>query len=74
MIGRHANYSTRRIGKSTSGSMTKTSQYLITARYIEGLRDMAKSERVVFMPVRTSRVLGSAGAIKELLSRIGERT
>ncbi|MGI8917024.1 MAG: SPFH domain-containing protein [Pyrinomonadaceae bacterium] len=51
-------------------------QYLITARYIEGLKDMAKSDnaRVVFMPVQTSRVLGSAGAIKELLSRIGERT
>jgi len=50
--------------------------YLITARYIEGLRDMARSEnaRVIFIPSRTSSVLGSAGVIKEMLSRVGKRT
>lgn len=48
---------------------------MITSRYIEGLRDMARSEnaKVIFMPAQTSRVLGSAGAIKEMLSRIGEK-
>ena len=51
-------------------------QYLITTRYIEGLKDMAKSDnaRVIFMPVQTSRVLGAVGAIRELFMRIGERT
>jgi len=50
--------------------------YLITSRYIEGLRDMAKSEnaKVIFMPVHTSRVLGGAGVIKEILSRLGDKS
>ncbi len=54
--------------------LNNPAHYLITARYIEGLKDMAKSDsaRVVFMPVQTSRVLGNAGAIKEIFSRIRE--
>lgn len=50
--------------------------YLITTRYIEGLKDMARSEnaKVIFMPAQSSRVLGSAGVIKEILSRIKEKT
>ena len=50
-------------------------QYLITARYIEGLKDMAKSEnaRVVFMPAQTSRILGGVGAIREMLAGIGKK-
>jgi regulator of protease activity HflC (stomatin/prohibitin superfamily) len=66
---------------TTSASPAKAelnnpAQYLITARYIEGLKDMAKSEnsRVIFMPAQSSRVLGSVLAIKEILSRIGDRT
>ncbi len=60
----------------TAPDLNNPAQYLITARYIEGLRDMAKSEnaRVVFMPAQTSRVLGAVGAIRELFTRIGEKT
>ena len=60
----------------TTADFNTPAQYLITARYIEGLKDMAKSEnaRVIFMPVQSSRVLGSAGAINEILSRLGDTT
>jgi regulator of protease activity HflC (stomatin/prohibitin superfamily) len=49
-------------------------QYLITARYIESLRDMARSSnaKVIFMPVETSTMLSSIGAFKELFSETGE--
>ena len=60
----------------TASDLNNPAQYLITARYIEGLKDMAKSDnaRVVFMPVQTSRVLGSTGAIREILSGIEGKT
>lgn len=60
----------------TAPDLRNPAQYLITARYIEGLKDMAKSEnaKVVFMPVQTSRVLGSPGAIREMLARIEKKT
>ncbi len=50
-------------------------QYLITARYIEGLRDMTRTNnaKVIFMPVETSSVLSSVGALKEVFSETGER-
>jgi regulator of protease activity HflC (stomatin/prohibitin superfamily) len=56
--------------------LNNPAQYLITASYIEGLKDMAKSDnaRVVFMPVQTSRVLGSADAIREMLARMEKKT
>jgi regulator of protease activity HflC (stomatin/prohibitin superfamily) len=56
--------------------LNNPAQYLITARYIEGLKDMAKSEnaRVIFIPGQSSRVLGSAGAIREILSGIQGKT
>ncbi len=46
-------------------------QYLITTRYIESLRDMTRSNnsKVIFMPVETSAMLSSVGAIKEVLSQ-----
>ena len=49
-------------------------QYLITTRYIESLRDMTRSNnsKVIFMPVETSAMLSSVGAIKEVLSQTGE--
>ena len=49
-------------------------QYLITMRYIESLRDMTKTNnsKVIFMPVETSAMLSSVGAIKEVLSQTGE--
>lgn len=48
--------------------------YLITTRYIESLRDMTRSNnsKVIFMPVETSSMLSSIGAIKEVLSQTGE--
>lgn len=51
------------------GSADKTTQYLITSRYIESLRDMTRTtnSKVVFMPVETSTLLSSVGTIKEML-------
>src|ERR687884_1675635 len=50
-------------------------EYLITTRYIESLRDMTKgnNSKVIFMPVETSSMLSSVGAIKEMLSETGEK-
>lgn len=50
-------------------------QYLITRSYIESLRDMTRSNnaKVIFMPVETSSMLSSVGAIKEMLSETGSR-
>src|SRR5438067_7058748 len=50
-------------------------QYLITQRYIESLRDMTKSNnaKVIFMPVETSTMLSSIGAIKEIISETGSK-
>src|SRR6188474_3266406 len=50
--------------------------YLITVRYIESLRDMTKTNnsKVIFMPVETSAMLSSIGAIKEVLSQTGEKS
>ncbi len=49
-------------------------QYLITQRYIESLKEMSKgnNSKVIFMPVETSTMLSSVGAIKEVLARVGE--
>lgn len=49
-------------------------QYLITKSYIESLRDMTKTNnsKVIFMPVETSSMLSSIGAIKEMLAETGE--
>src|SRR5918994_3386496 len=51
-------------------------QYLITTRYIDSLRDMTRTSnsKVIFMPVETSAMLSSVGAIKEVLSQTGEST
>ena len=50
-------------------------QYLITQRYIESLKEMSRGQnsKVVFMPVETSAMLSSIGAIKEMLAETGER-
>src|SRR5256885_5606130 len=50
-------------------------EYLITTRYIESLRDMTKSNnaKVIFMPVETSTMLSSIGAIKEIISETGSK-
>jgi regulator of protease activity HflC (stomatin/prohibitin superfamily) len=51
-------------------------QYLITRSYIESLRDMTRTNnsKVIFMPVETSTLLSSLGAIKEVLSQTGEQS
>lgn len=58
----------------TIGNPADTAQYLITARYIESLRDMSRSNnsKVVFMPVETSSMLSSIGAFKEVFAETGE--
>src|SRR5437016_842898 len=50
-------------------------QYLITTRYIESLRDMSlgQNSKVVFMPVETSAMLSSIGAVKEMFAETGEK-
>lgn len=60
----------------TIGSPEQTAQYLITARYIESLRDMARTQnsKVVFMPVETSSMLSAVGALKEVFAETGEKT
>ncbi len=59
----------------TIGNAEQTTQYLITARYIESLRDMSRSQnsKVIFMPVETSSMLSSIGAFKEVFSETGEK-
>src|SRR3954470_6709449 len=51
-------------------------QYLITARYIESLRDMTRSNnsKVIFMPVETSKVLSTVGALKEVFAATGDNS
>ena len=51
-------------------------QYLIQTRYIESLRDMTRTNnsKVIFMPVETSALLSSVGAIKEVLGQTGEQS
>jgi len=51
-------------------------QYLITTRYIDSLRDMTRTNnsKVIFMPIETSAMLSSLGAIKEVLSQTGEKS
>ncbi|MDQ6787429.1 MAG: SPFH/Band 7/PHB domain protein [Acidobacteriota bacterium] len=57
------------------GSPEQTAQYLITSRYIESLRDMTKTNnsKVIFMPMETSSMLSSIGAIREVFAETGEK-
>jgi regulator of protease activity HflC (stomatin/prohibitin superfamily) len=57
------------------GSAEQTTQYLITSRYIESLRDMTRTQnaKVIFMPTETSTLLSSIGAIKEVFAETGEK-
>lgn len=50
-------------------------QYLITQRYIESLKEMSRgnNSKVVFMPVETSAMLSSIGAVKEMFAEVGEK-
>ena len=55
------------------GDTSQTTNYLITSRYIESLRDMTRSQnsKVIFMPTETSNVLSTVGSIKEMLAATG---
>jgi regulator of protease activity HflC (stomatin/prohibitin superfamily) len=57
------------------GNREQTTQYLITARYIESLRDMTRTNnaKVIFMPMETSNMLSAIGAMKEVFSETGEK-
>lgn len=57
------------------GDRGQTAQYLITARYVDSMRDMARTQnsKVIFMPTETSGVLASVGAFKEVFSETGEK-
>ncbi len=48
-------------------------QYLITARYIESLKEMTRgnNSKVIFMPVETASMLSSIGAVKEMFTETG---
>jgi regulator of protease activity HflC (stomatin/prohibitin superfamily) len=58
------------------GDRGATAQYLITARYVDSMRDMARTQnsKVIFMPTETSGVLASVGAFKEVFSETGEKS
>lgn len=57
------------------GSPDQTAQYLITQRYIESLQNMTRTQnsKVIFMPMETSTMLSSIGAIKEVFAETGEK-
>jgi regulator of protease activity HflC (stomatin/prohibitin superfamily) len=57
------------------GDRGQTAQYLITARYVDSMRDMARTQnaKVIFMPTETSAVLSSVGAFKEVFAETGEK-
>jgi regulator of protease activity HflC (stomatin/prohibitin superfamily) len=50
-------------------------QYLITSRYIESLKEMTRTSnsKVIFMPMETSALLSSVGAIKEVFAETGDK-
>jgi regulator of protease activity HflC (stomatin/prohibitin superfamily) len=56
------------------GDRGQTAQYLITSRYVDSMRDMARTQnaKVIFMPTETSAVLASVGAFKEVFAETGE--
>ena len=56
------------------GDRGATAQYLITSRYVDSMRDMARTQnsKVIFMPMETSGVLASVGAFKEVFAETGE--
>ncbi|MBK8467327.1 MAG: SPFH/Band 7/PHB domain protein [Chloracidobacterium sp.] len=59
---------------SAIGDRGQTAQYLITSRYVDSMRDMARTQnsKVIFMPMETSGVLASVGAFKEVFAATGE--
>jgi regulator of protease activity HflC (stomatin/prohibitin superfamily) len=64
------------INQAMGGNPSDTVQYIITARYIESLRDMTRTNnaKVIFMPIETSSMLSAVGALKEVFAETGEKT
>lgn len=58
------------------GGPEATAQYMITSQYIQSLRDMTRTQnsKVIFMPMETSAMLSSIGAIKEIIGETGEKS
>jgi len=58
------------------GDRGATAQYLITSRYVDSLRDMARTQnsKVIFMPTETSGVLASAALSKRFLAKRARKT
>jgi regulator of protease activity HflC (stomatin/prohibitin superfamily) len=63
------------INQAMGGNPADTVQYIITARYIESLRDMTRTNnaKVIFMPIETSSMLSAVGALKEVFAETGEK-
>jgi regulator of protease activity HflC (stomatin/prohibitin superfamily) len=64
------------INQAMGGNPADTVQYIITARYIESLRDMTRTNnaKVIFMPIETSSMLSAVGALKEVFAETGEKS
>jgi regulator of protease activity HflC (stomatin/prohibitin superfamily) len=60
------------ISESIRADQGNPAQYLLMQRYIDSLTQMASSHnsKVVFMPVETSSVLSSVGALKEVFGNV----
>jgi regulator of protease activity HflC (stomatin/prohibitin superfamily) len=75
---RNAEAESEAIGRIASAMQDhgNPAQYLITTRYIESLRDMTRTNnsKVIFMPVETSSLLSTIGAMKEVFSQTGEKS
>jgi regulator of protease activity HflC (stomatin/prohibitin superfamily) len=58
----------KQVSEAITAGQGNPAQYLLMQRYIESLTHMATSNnaKVVFMPVETSSVLSSVGALKEV--------
>src|SRR5215813_5931774 len=63
----------KQVADAITAGQGNPAQYLLMQRYIESLTNMATSSnsKVVFMPVETSSVLSSVGALKEVFGEIG---
>lgn len=63
----------RQIADAITEGQGNPAQYLLMQRYIESLTQMATSNnsKVIFMPVETSSVLSSVGAMKEIFGETG---
>jgi regulator of protease activity HflC (stomatin/prohibitin superfamily) len=53
---------------------TRASEYLITLKYLESLREMANGNSTkLFMPFEATGILGALGGIRDMLGSFGEK-